>query len=248
MNPNEVAALAGVSVRTLHHYDRIGLLCPSRNADNGYRAYSGEDLDLLQQILFFRECGFSLAQIQAMLQSPAFDRDQAFALQKNWLLHERDRIDAMLRTLEQTMRASKGERSMTPQEKFAGFDLTGNPYEDEARRLWGDETVDQSNAKLAALTPDGRNEVAAGMHALFTELAALRGEAPESAVAQAAMEKMYRTFNQNFASYTPQAFAGLGQLYVSDERFTKNIDRYGEGLSQFLARAMAIYAARGGSR
>ena len=83
MSPNEVAALAGVSVRTLHHYDRIGLLCPGRNADNGYREYAEKDLDLLQQILFFKACGFSLAQIQTMLQSPAFDRDEAYALQKS---------------------------------------------------------------------------------------------------------------------------------------------------------------------
>jgi DNA-binding transcriptional MerR regulator len=244
MNVSEVAELTGVSVRTLHHYDQIGLLCPKRNPENGYREYSDGELDLLQQILFFRECGFSLASIQTLLASPTYDRDQVFALQRNYLLREKRRIDAMLGTLEKTMKASKGELTMTPEEKFAGFDFTDNPYEEEARRLWGDEKVDQSNRKIAALTADGRKAITKEMHDLFTELAALRHEAPDSAKAQAAMEEMYRYFNRSFAAYTPEAFAGLGQMYIADERFTKNIDRYGEGLSRFLAEAMAVYASR----
>jgi DNA-binding transcriptional MerR regulator len=244
MNVSEVAELTGVSVRTLHHYDQIGLLRPRRNLENGYREYAETEIDLLQQILFFRECGFSLDRIKTLLASPSFDRDQAYALQKNYLLHEKRRIDAMLATLEKTMKASKGELTMTPEEKFAGFDFTDNPYEEEARRLWGDEAVDQSNRKITALTADGRKAVAREMHDLFTKLASLRLEAPDSAKAQAAMEEMYRYFNRSFAAYTPEAFAGLGQLYVADERFTRNIDRYGEGLSRFLAEAMTAYASR----
>ena len=88
MNTNEVANLTGVSVRTLHHYDKIGLLCPSRNPENDYREYNEKDLDRLQQILFFKECGFSLAKIQTLLGSPSFDREKAFALQKKYLLHD----------------------------------------------------------------------------------------------------------------------------------------------------------------
>ena len=133
---------------------------------------------------------------------------------------------------------------MTPKEKFAGLDLTDNPYEEEARRLWGDTAVNQANAKIAALTPDGRTAVADGLHALFTELAALRSEAPDSDAAQAAAGKLFRYFNEHFAAYTPQAFAGLGRLYVADERFTKNIDQYGDGLAQFLSEVMAVYAGR----
>jgi DNA-binding transcriptional MerR regulator len=249
MNPNEVAALTGVSVRTLHHYDTIGLLCPDRNAENGYREYSEKDLDLLQQILFFKECGFSLAVIQKLLSSASFDRNKAFALHRSYLLGEKQRIDTMLRTLEKTKKACKGELTMTQEEKFKGFDLTDNPYKEEARRLWGDEAVDQSNAHIESLTPQGRQEIAKGMHDLFSGLAALRREAPDSDVAQKAMENMYRYFNQNFGNtYSPEAFAGLGQMYSSDERFEKNIDQYGEGLSQFLAEAMAVYAKGKGAK
>ena len=245
MNTNEVACLTGVSVRTLHHYDKIGLLCPNRNPENGYREYSEKDLDLLQQILFFKECGFPLAQIQKLLSNPSFDRDKAFALQKKYLLHEKKRIDAMLNTLEKTMKSSKGEITMTPKEKFCGFDLTNNPYEEEARRLWGNAVIDQSNAHIAAMSPEEQNAITKDMNDLFMELAAIRTEAPDSDIAQEAMGKMYRHFNQNFGyNYSLEAFSGVGQLYVCDSRFTENVDQYGEGLSNFLAEAMGIYAKK----
>jgi len=245
MNTNEVASLTGVSVRTLHHYDHIGLLCPTRNPDNGYREYSEIDLDLLQQILFFKECGFSLAKIQKLLTSPTFDRDQAFELQKKYLLHEKERIESMLNTLKKTIRSSKGEITMTQKEKFIGFDLSHNPYEEEARRLWGDETVDQSKAHIEKLSTAQQKDIAKGMENLFIELASIRMEAPDSDVSQKAMDKLYRYFNENFGyQYSLEAFAGVGQLYISDPRFSKNIDHYGEGLSIFLAEAMRIYAEK----
>lgn len=165
MNTNEVAGLTGISVRTLHHYDKIGLLCPGRNPENGYREYGEGDLDRLQQILFFKECGFSLANIQKLLSSPSFDREKAFALQRKVLLHEKERIDAMLNTLDKTMRSMKGEITMTQKEKFSGFDMSHNPYETEARRLWGNEAVDQSSAHISAMSADEKDAVSKGMNA-----------------------------------------------------------------------------------
>lgn len=132
---------------------------------------------------------------------------------------------------------------MTQEEKFGGFDMSHNPYEDEARRLWGDEAVDQSKAHIEGMSVEEQNAVSKGMDELFAELAEIRTEAPDSEVAQKAMDRMYRHFNLNFGyQYTLEAFAGVGQLYVSDPRFTENIDKYGEGLSEFLAEAMHIYA------
>lgn len=243
MNTNEVAILTGVSVRTLHHYDKIGLLSPGRNPDNDYREYTESDLDMLQQILFFKACGFSLAEIKVMLTSPGFDRDKAFVLQKKYLLHKKERIDAMLDTLEKTMRSWKGEQKMTQKEKFAGFSMGDNPYEEEARHLWGDEAVNEYNAKIKSLSSQEQNAVAKSMEELFRELGKMRYEEPDSSLAQDAMDKMYQFFNSNFGyHYSLEAFAGLGQLYVKDERFLKNIDQYGDGLSVFLSRAMEIYA------
>lgn len=243
LNTNEVAAMTGTSVRTLHHYDNIGLLCPARNPANGYRDYSDADLDRLQQILFFRACGFPLEKIGQLLDSPGFDRARAFALQRKYLLRERARIDALLATLEQSILTIKGETTMTNREKFGGFDFSRNPYQEEARRLWGDEAVDKSSAHLASLSAAGQQALSADMDALFRGLAGLRAEDPRSAAAQDAVAKFHRFLNEKTGHhYTPAAFAGLGQLYVDDERFTENIDRYGAGLAAFLAEAMAAYA------
>lgn len=244
MTAKEVAAVSGVSVRTLHHYDGIGLLRPARREDNGYRQYTDADLGRLQQILFFRACGFSLDAIRRLLDSPSFDRMAACELQRKALLHERARIDATLETLENTMRAMRGEITMSKKEQFDGLDFSRNPYEQEARERWGDAAVDKSNARLNKLGERGRKELGEVFGELFARLAALRGEAPASETAQAAIGEMFRVFNANFGTYTPEAFGNLGRMYVDDERFTRNIDQFGEGLAAFLAEAMGIYAER----
>ena len=244
MNANKVAALTGLSIRALHHYDALGLLSPARS-ENGYRDYSEEDLDYLQQILFFKECGFSLGQIQGLMSGPAFDRAGAFELQRKYLLHERARIDAMLATLDRSQKAMKGELTMTQEEKFAGFDFSSNPYEAEARKLYGDKAVDSYNEKLGSIGENGRANFGERMNGVFRELAALIGVAPDSPAAQEAMHKLYQFLNANFGQhYSLEAFEGLGQMYAADERFTKNIDQFGEGLSAFLAKAMSVYARR----
>ena len=243
MTVHEVSELTGVSVRTLHHYDAISLLSPRRNRENGYREYDDGDLDQLQQILLFKECGFPLAKIKELLNRPDFDRAKAFALQRNYLLYEQNRISTMLKTLEHSLKHLEGDLIMSQKDKFIGFDLTSNPYEAEARRLWGDEAVDKSNAHIASLSQGEQASIASGMDTLFLGLAALIHEAPDAPVVQTAMKNMYDYFNKNFGhQYSLEAFAGLGELYISDQRFTENIDRYAGGLSLFLSKAMRIYA------
>ena len=127
---------------------------------------------------------------------------------------------------------------MTNEEKFAGFDFRENPYEEEARRRWGDAAVDEANARIA-----GREEaIAAEMGDIFQRLASLRDGSPGSPAAQAAIKAWYDFLNENFGDYSPAAFKGLGEMYVADERFTANIDRFGEGLAAFMRDAMAIFA------
>lgn len=245
MNTREVAKITRISVRTLHHYDTISILSPGRNPENGYRDYTDDDLDRLQQILFFKECGFSLSQIKELLNSPDFDREKAFELQRKYLSHEKMRIESMLETLDKSLKNIKGEIKMSQKDKFNGFDFTKNPYEDEARRLWGDEAVEQNRRHIASLSEEEQNKIAKGMDDLFRSLAEIRQESADSKTAQEAMDRMFRHFNSNFGNkYTPEAFAGVGQLYITDERFTENVDKYGEGLSKFLAEAMKIYAER----
>jgi DNA-binding transcriptional MerR regulator len=193
--------------------------------------------------LFFKECGFSLKEIKGLLADENFDREKAFILQKKYLLQEKKRIETMLETLEKSSRALKGGYSMDEKDRFKGFDLTKNPYEQEARNQWGEETVNASKEHLVNLSKEKKYAMGKEMDALFEKLAGLREEDPSSAKVQKVMEEMYRFFNSSFGyHYSLEAFAGLGQMYVDDERFTKTIDTFGEGLSVFLAKAMGVYA------
>lgn len=243
MNINEVARLTNVSVRTLHHYDAIGLLSPKRNAENGYREYSDGDLDRLQQILAFRKCGFPLKSIRLVLSASDYDRSEAVAVQLKYLYHERDKIGRMIETLEKTKQYLKGEIDMSHEEKFAGFDFTQNPYEEEARKLWGDAAVDESNEKLQQLDQKGREALSEDMNDIFRVFAKQMDSSPESEAVQQLTDRYYRFLNSNFGHhYSYEAFAGLGEMYVQDTRFQQNIDRFGEGLSEFMAKAMKCYA------
>lgn len=245
MNAKQVAELSDLSVRALHHYDEIGLLRPRRNAENGYREYSEEDLDKLQQILFFEQCGFSLERIKKLPSNPRFDRVKTFELQKKHLMLEKERIEAMLSTLERTLKTLKGEDSMSQEEKFKGFDFSFNPYEEEAKQLWGDETVEKSNDFIASKSDRERKDMEKVLDELFKELAEIRDEDPDSHLAQEAIDKMYRVFNESFGHYyTLESFAALGNMYVMDDRFKANIDKYGEGLAEFLSKAMQEYSDR----
>ena len=246
MNIKEVAKLAGISVRTLHHYDKIGLLVPTRNVWNDYRDYSDDDLDKLQQICFFKACGFPLTEIQHLLESSNFDKNQAFELQRNYLLHEKDRITTLLDTLERSMQDMKGSLTMTQAEKFKGFDFTKeNPYEKEAIKRFGTKAVAQTKEKIDNLSNDGKQKISDQMNQLFHDLENLKDENPAATIAQAAIANMYHTFNDTLGyHYTLEAFAGLGQLYVQDERFTENLRQYGDGFPEFLAAAMTYYAQK----
>lgn len=244
MKVKEVARLTGVSVRTLHHYDEIGLLSPDTVTESGYRLYSDANLETLQQILFFRELDFPLRKIREMMAAPGYDRMEALALQRRMLLERRGQLDRMIGVLDQTIKHYKGEIHMTREEKFKGFDFTkGNLYEEEARERWGDQAVDRYNEALGAMDREEKETLGETMNSVYVNLAAVRHLPPSSTEAQEAIRQWYVLLNR-MGSYSPEAFRALGQMYVDDERFTANIDRFGEGLSLFMREAMAIYANR----
>lgn len=244
MRVKEVAELVGVSVRTLHYYDEIGLLTPDSTTESGYRLYSDDNLDTLQQILFFRELGFSLKEIKRILGSPSFNRQEALIMHRKMLRKKRDQLDKMLRTIDKTIKHLKGELQMTNEEKFRGFDFSHNPYEEEARKIWGDKAVDDSNTKIACMSEDKQRALVEEMESIYRRLAALRHGPPESDEAQAAIKAWYDLLNANFSTYSPETFKTLGQMYVDDERFTESIDRFGKGLAVFMRNAMAVFADR----
>ena len=132
---------------------------------------------------------------------------------------------------------------MTNQEKFRGFDFSSNPHEDEARTRWGSEIVDESQVALNALGDEGKQALGEEMNRQFFRFAGLRKEPIDSQTVQTAIGAFYRFLNGNFGHhYSLEAFAGLGQMYIADERFTKNIDQFGAGTAAFLAEAMEHYA------
>jgi len=244
MRVKEVADLVGISVRTLHHYDEMGLLTPDETTESGYRLYSQDNLDTLQQILFFKELGFPLKQIKDIISNPSFNRQEALELHRQMLLDKRRRLDQMIATVDATIQYHKGEITMTNEEKFAGFNFNHNPYEEEARERWGNQAVEQSQAKLKNKSQEEQSEMMEKMHAIYARLADLRHGSPESEEAQAAIQAWYDYLNNNFSSYSLEVFKNLGQMYVDDKRFTKNIDKFGEGLAVFMRDAMDIFADR----
>lgn len=240
----EVAELTGISVRTLHYYDEIGLLTPA-TTETGYRLYSNDDLEKLQQILFFRALDFSLKKIKTILEEPGFDRMEALNYQKEILHEKKRRLDKMITMIDKTIQNVKGEKTMTDQERFAGFDFSQNPYEQEARERYGDEAINRSKKKINSLSKEEKNALGHSFDSIYKRLANLRNGSPEADEAQKAIHDWYEFLNGNVGyHYTLEAFEGLGQMYVDDERFTKNIDQYGEGLALFMREAMKVYADR----
>ncbi|MHA6253316.1 MerR family transcriptional regulator [Oceanobacillus sp. CAU 1775] len=243
MKIKEVADLVGISVRTLHHYDEIGLLTPDDITASGYRMYSQENLQELQQILFFRELGFPLKKIKEIIQDPTFDKTEALKLQRKMLTQKKIQLEQLIETIDKTILNMKGKIEMTNQDKFKGFDFSKNPYEAEARERWGDKAVDQSNAKINSKSNLEVKDMEKEVNTIYERLANVRHEKPDSDIAQQYIHDWY-TFLQKVGSYSPEAFKNLGEMYVSDERFTKNIDQFGDGLAEFMRDAMRIYAER----
>ncbi|WP_093107345.1 MerR family transcriptional regulator [Salimicrobium album] len=239
MKVKEMAELSGVSVRTLHHYNDIGLLVPEEVTEAGYRIYSDKNLEVLQQILFFKELGLPLEKIKEIMHNPSFDRREALLMQRDTLYSKRERLDEVIRTIEKTIQELKGEIQMSNREKFTGFDFGHNPYEEEARERWGDQVVDESEEKVKKMTGYDQEK----FNEIFRELALIRGVSPESEIAQEKIDIWYHYLNE-VGNYSPHAFEGLGHMYVNDERFTENIDQFGEGLAEFMYNAMSVYAER----
>ncbi len=244
----EVARLAGVTVRTLHHYDRIGLVRPGSRTSAGYRAYDAHDLDRLQQVLLYRELGFPLEEVATLLDDP--DADPAAHLRRQHrLLRERlERTQAMVAAVEKEMEARQMGISLTPEERF---ELFGNGFSDEyqaeAEERWGDtEAWAQSQRRTSAYTKADwvriKEETDDVEHRFA---AALRDGVPaDSAAAMDLAEEHRQHISRWFYDCPPEMHAGLGRMYVEDERFTAHSEEVAPGLAQYVSTAVQANAAR----
>ncbi len=247
---HELAELAGVSVRTLHHYDELGLV-PAARAENGYRVYDGFAVERLHQVLLFRETGMRLSAIKRMMDDDAYDEQAALLDQLLRLRAERDRVDAMIRNVERTLASMKGEDSMSDKEKFAAFknDLVARneeKYGAEAREKWGDDAVDASNAQLMGMTEEQWSQVR-GTEERVRELLTAAMEKGDPACGEALeAARLHGEWLSAFwkpGMYSKQAHMVLAEGYVADERFRAYYDSWAPGATQFLRDAICAYAA-----
>lgn len=242
----EVADLSGVSVRTLHHYDEIGLLVPDSVNEAGYRSYSDRELERLQQILFFREIGFSLKDIKEILDHPHFDRKHALKAHQELLLEKRRRLDSIIDTVNKTIEAMEGERDMSNKERFEPFDMTPieehkRKYAKEARQAYGDAMMDKVEERTGRYSPQEWADIMKQSEHIYTKIAAAMENGPQDPQVQEGVAELRAWITDYFYDCTPDIFRGLGNLYVEDERFTANIDKYQTGLALFLRDAMHVY-------
>lgn len=241
---NQLAELSGVSTRTLRYYHQIGLLCPERVEPTGYRVYSERQVDLLQQILFYRELGLALDDIKQILYSPDFELFTALGQHLAALQQKKQRIEKLIETVEKTIAHQKGERTMSNKEKFEAFKqklVNDNMkrYGDEVTERYGKETVEKSNAKLLGKTEEEFAEMNRLDQAVKDKLAeAMATGDPTSASAKELVELHKQWLLCSWTSYSVEAHKGLAQMYLDDPRFTAYYDAQAEGATRFLRDAI----------
>ncbi|MFW6693715.1 MerR family transcriptional regulator [Streptomyces sp. MAR4 CNX-425] len=240
----EIARTAGTTSRTLRHYGELGLLRPSRVAANGYRYYDEHALVRLQRILLLRELGLGLPAIADVLD----DGDEAAALGAHLELleQERRRIGRQIASVRTTLRKLREGEPLMADEVLDGFDHTR--YEEEVTRRWGKAAYERGDRWWRALSEEQRRDFQRRQRDIAADFAAAHaaGEAPDGAVAQEITRRQYEWIAVGWQGREPsaEAFAGLGQLYVDDPRFTANYDDHGAGTAEFVRDAMRVYAER----
>ncbi len=238
----QLAGLARVSRRTLHYYDQIGLLEPERIGQNGYRYYGESSLYRLQQILFFRELGFRLEEIGAILSRPDFDLVEALEKHRQALLERRERVERLIQTVERTIMSLKGELPMNDKVLFEGFeDEQEKQWSREAVARWGDEAR-FSVRKWNAYGKEKQSEIRAEGDAIYHDLAGLVGSDPASPAVQQIVARWHQHLRY-FYEPSKERMLGLAEMYVESPEFRANFDKIHPELASFLRRAIRIYAA-----
>ena len=243
MKVSEVAKLTGVTVRTLHYYDEIGLLKPSKVTEAGYRLYGNADLEILQQILFFRELDFSLSDIREIMLNPTYSRETALQNHRELLLQKRKHIDGLISLVDKTL---KGDNDMS----FKQFDTTEiknarKEYAAEAKQRWGESDAYIEYEEKVSTYDDPQWKLLNGEGSyILREFGENRHLDPASKEAQALVKKWQEFITANFYNCTKAILSCLGEMYIGDDRFTQNIDRYGQGTALFMATAIEIFCQK----
>jgi len=239
----EVANLTGVSVRTLHYYHSEGILEPSEISSNGYRYYDDANLERLQHILFLRELDFSIAEIKSILKNPDFDQEAVMKKQHKLLTLKRNRLDNLIALLDKKI---KGEENMS----FKAFDITEieeskKKYAREVSERWGNsKAYTQSQAKTNGYTDENWQIIHEEAEKIYLGFLANKNKSPDDQTVQELVVKWQQHISNHYYDCTDEILAGLGLMYVGDERFTENIDERGKGLAAFMSAAIAVYCSK----
>lgn len=243
----EVARMAGVSVRTLHFYDEIGLLAPASHGENGYRYYGKEELLKLQQILFHRELGFPLERIREILTSPGFDRLEALRAHRAALAKDERRLRDLIVTIDKTIDSLERKTAMKEKDLYRGLDpKKQEAYERELVARYGDgarANIEESKRRMKGWSKDDHDRIGAKgdgvLRELVRELEA--GAAPETPGVQAIIARHY-AWVCHYWTPARESYIGLGRLYADHADFRKFYEPYHPALADFLAAAMKVYA------
>lgn len=237
----QLSKLAGITPRTLHHYDEIGLLKPSRVGDNGYRYY-GEDAVLrLQQILFYRELDIPLDDIKKIMGRRDYDVMGALQSHKDALSKQAARINRLIQTVDNTINHLKGNQTMSDEKLFEGFsEEQQEKYAQEAEKMYDPETVRESNRKWKAYSAAKKEAILAESSAIYKDMISVMSKGASSAEAQAIVER-WRKHMDYFWTPNLEQLLGIANGYTDDPRFKANFDKMDPRLAEFMRDAVKVY-------
>lgn len=229
----EISRLTGVSVRTLHYYDEINLLKPTKTTDAGYRLYDDTALERLHSILLFRELQFPLGEIKDILDSNGFDKEAALKEQIKLLEMQKNRLDEIIDSARKLL--MKGNDNMN----FSAFNKSEiDKYADEAKKKWENTAAYKEFAEKHSDSDDKTEE----FMQIFAEIGKIKHLEPDSQTVQSMIKKLQNFITENYYTCTDDILKGLGQMYIADERFKNNIDcAGGNGTAEFTAQAINTY-------
>lgn len=242
---SEVSKLTGISVRMLHHYDNIGILRPSREVESNYRYYSEDDILRLYQILVFKELDFKLSEIKNILDDKNFDIENALRVQRKLIMKKKERLENIIDSIDETIK-NLGENNMS-KKNFNAFSYDDikkheEKYKEETERRYKDsDAYKESKEKTSKYSKEDWEKISEEANNIYIELANLMDKNPDDEEVQVLVQKWRDHISNNYYNCTIEIFRGLALMYVADERFTKNIDNYKEGLAKFLSDAMNVY-------
>ena len=246
----EVASLAGVSVRTLHHYDQSGLLVPSVRTHAGSRRYSRGDLDRVQEVLVYRRLGFSLQQIAALLDDPTHDRRTALVHQRDLLAQRMEELAAVRRLVERTLTTMEGAAVMSDEERFEGlgtYERNEAEFGPQVRERWGGtDAYAESSRRTSSYTEDDWAQIKAETESIEADFAALlaAGVSSDDVAAMDVAERHRRQIDARFYPCSHEMHANLGEMYVADPRFTEHYEKRQAGLATYVRDAILANGLR----